>query len=141
MSAAKRCLGEREQAVELGHKALHLATERNLTDVLGEAANALGEALVASGDLDGAMRTFRHAVESAEQVKLPRFLARGLNGIAHVMRARGDRAAARRYWVHALKVNPPDATAWADTAAHLDKPGACELCRAIDSIADTEPHR
>lgn len=129
LSATIRCLGDRQEAKRLAEDSLRIATDRNLVDMRAEALCALGEAEVALGNLDDAQQCFTDAIAIAKPASLQRFTGRGLEGLAHVMLARGDAHAARQQWELAFAAYPDAAGARQGPIRHLTDPGTvCVRC-------------
>jgi tetratricopeptide (TPR) repeat protein len=136
LSATVRRRGDPAEATELARRALRIAIERDLPGARAEALNTLGEALLGLADPAEAEACFTAAIAEAERARLPRYVGRGYEGLAHASAATGDPAAARRQRNRALAIYPAEAAAAAGPRAHLLSPSAtCARC-AVD-----RPHR
>jgi tetratricopeptide (TPR) repeat protein len=86
----------------------------------------LGNSLYALGDLEGAERAFRSAIELDPDAPAP------LNNLAMVLAARGLREEALRAAKAAVKLGGPHATVYEETLREIDAGGSAEPLPASD---------
>ncbi|HEX5402812.1 MAG TPA: BTAD domain-containing putative transcriptional regulator [Pseudonocardiaceae bacterium] len=90
LCAARRSTGELTASLDLGERALHVSREFGLRITECEALCSLGEAMVSAGDLDGAEKMCQQAEESAQRYDYQRYVARAMEGFAHILLSRGQ---------------------------------------------------
>jgi tetratricopeptide (TPR) repeat protein len=108
LCSTDRALGKVHSAVERGRQALVLARRHDSRKAECEVLNVLGEATFAAGDVDKAAEIFTQARGYATQYGLQRYLARSLEGLAHVAWASCRFAPARDLWEQAHRTHPAD---------------------------------
>jgi tetratricopeptide (TPR) repeat protein len=106
LCSTDRALGKVHSAVDRGRQALVLTRKLDYRKGECEVLNVLGEATFAAGDIDKAAEIFTQARDYAVEYGLHRYLARSLEGFAHVARARGRFDAAREHWEQAYRTYP-----------------------------------
>jgi class 3 adenylate cyclase/tetratricopeptide (TPR) repeat protein len=87
-------MGEYAPGMERARRALEIALEAGSTDIAVSACRAIGSAMAATGDSDGALRAYRRALEMLEGRRAPLERAEllGSMGNVHLERQRYDRA-------------------------------------------------
>jgi DNA-binding SARP family transcriptional activator/Flp pilus assembly protein TadD len=119
LCSTDRMFGRTHGAVERGRKALVLARRLDYRKGECELLNVLGEAMFAAGDVDQAAEVFARARDYSVQYGLNRFLARSLEGLAHVAWAQGRSADARNCWEKAIDTHPDGLVERDYARAHL----------------------
>ena len=142
LCTACRSIGELTRALECGREALSLARRFNLQELECDALNSIGEALASLGELENARATFVRAGETADEHGFRRYVARAVEGLAHVSAALGDTDGAREHWENALRLYPGEIADAQNSQIHLlwlDKDSVvCAQCR-ISTIRPDNP--
>jgi DNA-binding SARP family transcriptional activator/tetratricopeptide (TPR) repeat protein len=105
LSAVHRSLGDSDESMRLGRRALALARRLALHKLECETLIAIAET-TALQDVDQAERIYQMAADHTRRHNLQRYEARVMEGFAHVASARGQHAEARRYWERAVELYP-----------------------------------
>jgi tetratricopeptide (TPR) repeat protein len=129
-----RSLGKFTEALDYGRRALSIARDFTLRVPECAALCALGEVVVSTGDLDRAEEVYSQAETRAREYHHPRYVARSMEGFAHIAFARGLLPDARRNWEQAIRAYPDGMAAAEYPRRHLasltDESTRCFRCES-----------
>ncbi|GLZ77478.1 SARP family transcriptional regulator [Actinorhabdospora filicis] len=120
LSEVHRSLGDNGLALQHGRDALDRARRMKLSEIECMALNALGETHLATEAVKVAETVFTEALKLARSRGLNPQVARAIEGLAHVDRARGDHFAARRRWLQVIADHPGERASVTAARRHLD---------------------
>jgi DNA-binding SARP family transcriptional activator/tetratricopeptide (TPR) repeat protein len=146
MANVYRALGEIERGLASGRKALGLARADGIRETECLALLAIGDVLQAAGGHAEAEHVYRQTEALAKEYDYFHYTAMAAEGLAHLAKAHGDVATARRYWSRALVTYPAGSTDAQNVLRHLRarrgeyvECGRCAVeapCQPVGAAAD-----
>ncbi|MFF3222369.1 BTAD domain-containing putative transcriptional regulator [Nocardia suismassiliense] len=137
LCTARRSQGDLVAAIDHGRLALIISREFGLRILECESLCALGEVAVSMESLDTAEREFKQAAERANRYQYPRYVARAMEGLAHVASARGLLDDSQKYWEEAVHMYPEGMADVEFARLHLasldDRTTRCFRCEIVSS--------
>ncbi|HEX5405979.1 MAG TPA: BTAD domain-containing putative transcriptional regulator [Pseudonocardiaceae bacterium] len=123
-----RALGDLAASLEYGRQALALARRWGLRWEECETLAAITDTTFALREYDRARQVCEQTREYAREYGFDHYVARSLEGFAHLAVASGDPAAARSYWEQAVELYPEHMVDADYPRAHLAGSAVCFRC-------------